>query len=170
MQNSRRLSRQRSIMPSATPHRIDPPSFVVPRVEAGERADLEGARQRPRRHQKIGRPTNPVSLPDDFSSTAAKNTPVTPRVDSSHRPDPIAHVQVSEPPTIDHWLGLHAADLIQRLQHWEADLEIRETELNARSALQDHLQRQFRIQRHELMAELARLRQSLRQLRAELDH
>lgn len=42
-------------------------------------------------------------------------------------------------------LKLHAADLIERLQAWARDLDARESQINMRSALQDHRERQFRL-------------------------
>ncbi len=44
----------------------------------------------------------------------------------------------------DNLLRLHAADLISQLQHWGAEVDARESQLNARDALADLRERQFR--------------------------
>ncbi|XZE51741.1 hypothetical protein SH139x_003405 [Planctomycetaceae bacterium SH139] len=61
---------------------------------------------------------------------------------------PIAGEQASERDEQLAWadslLRLHAADLISQLQHWGAEVDARESQLNARDALADLRERQFR--------------------------
>ncbi|TWU24126.1 hypothetical protein Pla52o_20500 [Novipirellula galeiformis] len=92
---------------------------------------------------------------------AAKKTV---RVDASH------HLSTEPAATNsgNSWLGLQAADLVERLQRWEADLDAREAQLNARTAFQEHLERQFRFQRQSAMTDLAEQTRSIEQIQAEL--
>lgn len=69
---------------------------------------------------------------------------------------------------VDHWsdaedadfaagemlLRLHAAELIDRLQRWACDLDVRQSQLNLQSASQDHRERQFRLWMQAREAEL----------------
>ena len=48
----------------------------------------------------------------------------------------------------DELLRLHAADLIAELRAWIGDIDARESQLNARAALQDLRERQFRAWEH----------------------
>lgn len=51
-------------------------------------------------------------------------------------------------------LRLHAAELIDRLQRWACDLDVRQSQLNLQSASQDHRERQFRLWMQAREAEL----------------
>ncbi len=68
------------------------------------------------------------------------------------------------------WLQLHAAELISRLQVWAEDLDAREAQLNARTAILEHRERQLRLHRQTVELELAEQKRSLereiQQLRA----
>ncbi len=54
-------------------------------------------------------------------------------------------------------LNLHAADLVQHLQRWSLEIDAREAQLNARSALQDLQERQFRQWSNSQTAEIEEL-------------
>lgn len=69
----------------------------------------------------------------------------------------------------DDWLRAHAADLIGHLQSWSMSLDQREASLNARIAMHDHRERQFRIQRSELAEQLASGQARVDQLRKQLE-
>ncbi|WP_164100980.1 hypothetical protein [Candidatus Laterigemmans baculatus] len=60
----------------------------------------------------------------------------------------------AEMATRESLLHLQAADLIERLQLWSSDLDARESQLNARLALQDHRERQFRLWAQSRRADL----------------
>ncbi len=68
----------------------------------------------------------------------------------------------------EQWLGLQAADLIERLQAWESDLDAREAQLNARAALQEHRERQFRLEQQAATTDLAEQARASQRLHAEL--
>jgi hypothetical protein len=69
----------------------------------------------------------------------------------------------------DNWLHGHATDLIGHLQSWSIDLDQREANLNARIALHDRRERQFRIQRSELTQQLASGQARVDELRKQLE-
>jgi hypothetical protein len=52
-------------------------------------------------------------------------------------------------------LSCHAEDLVDRLQHWQAELDAREAQLNARDALFDLQVRQFRLWEQQQRAQAA---------------
>ncbi|EMI16949.1 hypothetical protein RMSM_06123 [Rhodopirellula maiorica SM1] len=72
------------------------------------------------------------------------------------------------PPLAEQWLGLQAADLIERLQRWESDLDAREAQLNARAAIQEHRERQFRLERQAATIDLAEQTRAAQRLHADL--
>lgn len=68
----------------------------------------------------------------------------------------------------EQWLGLQAADLIERLQAWESDLDAREAQLNSRAALQEHRERQFRLEQQAASTDLAEQTRAAQRLHADL--
>ncbi len=68
----------------------------------------------------------------------------------------------------DHWLRLHAVELISRLQAWADELEARERRLDARSAQQAHQESQLRRSQLTAESEIARQKESLERLRMQL--
>ncbi|WP_372723396.1 hypothetical protein [Novipirellula sp.] len=75
---------------------------------------------------------------------------------------------ISETSPQEQWLGLQAADLIERLQAWESDLDAREAQLNSRAALQEHRERQFRLERQAASTDLAEQTRAVQRLHADL--
>ncbi len=156
-------------MSAATPHRIDPPSFAL------SRADRD-------RGAVVVRSQGVIAAADDSASPADKNPPSEPgdpsgsavgdllRVDPSHRigDDLRTDLRTMEWPLRDQWLRFHASDLIEQLQGWASDLDAREAHLNARLAVQDHRERQFRMQQQDVSAEMAERQRSLRRLQEEI--
>jgi septal ring factor EnvC (AmiA/AmiB activator) len=69
----------------------------------------------------------------------------------------------------DAWLRAQASDLIRHLQDWSEALDGREASLNARIALHERRERQFRIQRSELTQQLAEGQARVDQLRRQLE-
>jgi hypothetical protein len=67
------------------------------------------------------------------------------------------------------WLRLHAGELVDRLQAWATDLDAREAQLNARTSLQDHRERRFRLQQQDAATELAEQQRSIERLRVEIE-
>lgn len=130
-------------MSSAFNHRIDPPEPVLPRV----------ARRRSA-HAVAG--TDPARLPPELDGETANDDRFPadhPSDDSTGRSD---------------WLGLHAEELIDRLQTWSADLDARESQLNLRASMQDQHERQFRLRQQDLAADLAQQQRAVERLRGEI--
>lgn len=71
--------------------------------------------------------------------------------------------------TSDVLLNLHAIDLVDRLQSWAADLDAREAQLNSRTSLQDHRERQFRLAQQDAETELAEQQRAIERLRREVE-
>ncbi len=66
------------------------------------------------------------------------------------------------------WLHLEAVDLIAKLQQWEAELDAREAQLNVRSAIEEHRERQFRVEQQSAIADLAEQSRAMERIEAEL--
>ncbi len=61
------------------------------------------------------------------------------------------------------WLHLHCVELIEKLQDWSADLDAREAQLNSRTALLEHRERQVRLEQQSSRLDLDELKHSLQQ-------
>lgn len=135
-------------MSSATPHRIDPPSTAVPRRVGQNVAGselLKGA----------------VSASGEVHSWSDLVAPD--RIGSGPAGPP------GEIPIQDEWLRLHATDLIDRLRAWASDLDAREAQLNSRTSIQEHRERNFRLRQQDLSTELAEQQRSIERLRHEIE-
>jgi hypothetical protein len=64
-------------------------------------------------------------------------------------------------------LRLHAEDLIAQLAEWSAEIDARQSQLNAQQAMLDLERRQFRAWRSSELRELAEQRQSLERQQAD---
>ncbi|GAA5506744.1 hypothetical protein [Novipirellula caenicola] len=85
----------------------------------------------------------------------------------SPQPKTPTHFDIAAPLS-ESWLGLQAADLIERLQRWESELDAREAQLNARAAIQEHRERQFRLEQQAASTDLAEQTRAAQRLQAEL--
>lgn len=136
-------------MSKATPQRIDPPSATVPRRVGQISAGVESRRNR----AAIG-----AGQVRDAGHRSARQ---------SIRSRPVRRVVGL--PNVDDWLRLHAADLISRLQHWAADLDAREAQLNARTSIQEHRERRFRLRQQDISTEMAEQQRSIARLHRDLE-
>ncbi|TWT76341.1 hypothetical protein CA13_68350 [Planctomycetes bacterium CA13] len=78
-----------------------------------------------------------------------------PAIESTSNPSAEIGRQITGDLPPESLLKLHGEELIERLQNWAADLDAREATLNSRAALQEHRERQFRVQQQSTLAELA---------------
>jgi uncharacterized membrane protein YccC len=83
---------------------------------------------------------------------------------SAAKPNRPEHVATDS----DHWLQLHATDLIDRLQQTAETLDAREARLHAQIALHERREREFRLWSDSQRQELAELRREAARLRDRL--
>lgn len=162
-------------MSTARPHRVDPPSTAVPRrTEVSRRAgphlaDGERRSNGPDPQSDASRiPTAGGTSHRVDRSHAAQSCDTASRDtvsrDTDSRDEAPIHVARRQD-----WLRLHGTDLVDRLQAWATDLDAREAQLNARSSLQDHRERRFRLHQQDVATELAEQQRSIGRLRNELE-
>ena len=72
---------------------------------------------------------------------------------------------LDQDPSSQSLLALHGEDLIHHLQSWAAELDAREAQINARASLQDHRERQFRIQQRDTETDLAERQRQVDRIR-----
>lgn len=120
------------------------------------------------------------------SLSPAGNAPsaATQRFDRPHAPARDLACEATSPPTPEghetregaqadrhnygaEWLRLHAEDLIAQLAEWSAEIDARQSQLNAQQAMLDLERRQFRAWRSSELRELAEQRQSLERQQAD---
>lgn len=139
-------------MSSSNPHRIDPPGEPArPKKLRSRRPGGYPANSDPQRQYAVG---NQVDKETDSGLVASKDQ-------SAAKP--------FELPLQDDLVHFHASDLIDRLQGWAADLDAREAQLNARSSLQDHRERRFRLNQQDASTEIAEQQRSIERLREEVE-
>ena len=85
--------------------------------------------------QRIDGSHQPSSLEDADDLTSQSGTPTSTELTTEQR---------------DHWLRLHASDLIDQLQRWSLDLDARQAQLNSASASHDLRERQIRIRQQAI--------------------
>jgi hypothetical protein len=160
-------------MSSATPHRIDPPITALPQIGGPH---THG-------HQRPLTPVKESAASGDQREASGKESAeegalIEPRrVDTPHaaihgtgtNDGPRKSAGAAALPTPDEWLRLHAGELVDRLQAWASDLDSREAQLNARTSLQDHRERRFRLQQQDAATELAEQQRSIERLRREIE-
>ena len=83
------------------------------------------------------------------------------------RDQPLAPTLLSQADT-EPWLRAHASDLISALQKWGQETDDRESRLNARIAIHEQRERQFRVQRAELLEQIAKTQTRVDQLQEQL--
>lgn len=134
-------------MSATPPHRIDTAQKAVPPSRGS-------VRLRGRKEATVGVGTGN----NDFvGANEARTRSTSPQSSLHSEDDPEA------------WLRAHATDLIRHLQTLSIDLDQREASLNARIALHERRERQFRIQRSELSQQLATGQTRVDQLRQQLE-
>lgn len=138
-----------------TPHRIDPPGLAVARRTRAPVAGIE--RPRSATGVAVGDVDPPVGSELEF------------RIDSPQGTDSGSSVMPRDHRSPEAWLRLHASDLVDRLQSWASDLDAREAQLNARSSLQDHRERRFRLHQQDVSTELAEQQRAIERLRREVE-
>jgi hypothetical protein len=156
-------------MSSATPHRIDPPSFPVPHLEGGSRPTApRGQAGSLQADESASAPDNHPPPSNHSRAAPAEISPASDfqRLDGSHRIP--SDGGSGETPHPDEWLQIHAAELIDRLQHWASDLDARESQLNARFAVQDHRERQFRMKQQDIAAEMCEQQRAIERFHREI--
>lgn len=72
------------------------------------------------------------------------------------------------PADTEPWLRAHASDLIAALKKWGQETDDREARLNARIAIHERSERQFRVQRCELLEQIAQTQARMQQLQDEM--
>ncbi len=66
------------------------------------------------------------------------------------------------------WLHYHCEDLVPKLQQWSSELDSREAQLNARVAVQESSERQFRMSQADEAASLSERRRAVERVEAEV--
>lgn len=148
-------------MNSGASHRIDSPekpSPVIARPSASVRAIADSAVEAAESSgdRVLASQATPSFRFDRSHVSAANDSPPEDEISSDKSPDQ------------DAWLRLHATDLIGHLQTWAADLDARESQINFRSSLQDHRERQFRLLQQDASAEMAEQQRAIDRLRSEI--
>lgn len=173
-------------MSSATPHRIDPPATDVPRRvghptskslnrshAAVDAATDDSAGQRmeagQRTETEYGDAKQAGSFCDAPSQFDPSELPAPSELLNEKRLESQQGESAQSGPSQDEWLRLHATDLIDRLQTWASDLDAREAQLNSRTSIQEHRERQFRLRQQDLATELAEQQRSIDRLRQEIE-
>lgn len=118
--------------------------------------DLQATPRRELSAQRIDRPHSLQNGQVPPSPLATHATP--PLTSTSGQQQPQTTIE-----SLEGWheslLNLHAEDLVQHLQSWALEIDAREAQLNARAALQDLQERQFRqwvLNRNAEIDELSR--------------
>ncbi|KAA1259237.1 hypothetical protein LF1_17660 [Rubripirellula obstinata] len=147
-------------MPANLPHRIDKAQNAVP-------ASMGQIRSR-------GRKTATVSVGVEIAGREIAGREIAGReIADQQPPDRFPEREKPTDSEIEQgpeaWLRAHAGDLVGHLQAWSIDLDQREANLNARIALHERRERQFRIQRSELSQQLAHGQAKVDQLRRQLE-
>ncbi|WP_146528413.1 hypothetical protein [Novipirellula artificiosorum] len=162
-------------------HRIDKPTpFHQYRVDP-----CHAARRNPLNEARTSGPDEKTADGGGFSASANALH----RVDEAHATNPTSFVgepsqpcqtaqpfqtaqpyQPDQPSAASHqgWLHRHGEDLVQQLQRWAEDLDAREAQLNARAALQEHHERQFRVHKQATLTDLAEQTRAAEHAQSEL--
>ncbi|MDA8743622.1 hypothetical protein N9N28_03210 [Rubripirellula amarantea] len=149
-------------------HRIDSaqPESSTGRRQRGNRSPEFTTRRVPQRANPSGIIAAALNPQDHQDHQAPANSPAgSPANGQSSGSFDVSFDQDTQSLSTQHLLALQSDDLIAHLQQWAADLDSREAQLNARTSLQEHRERQFRIERRDAEAELAEQQRLVERMR-----